>query len=187
MRELDHNDKGKVLPTRRNVMLGLTKSSQWQGVLGYDEFSNKVMLRKDAPPRSQFIRPLLKRGRTLLLLVIFDHGGRRCSDRHLFYLPRLNRFLRSHHRISCNLSLPFGAPFPLASADECDLEAAGSVVNALHSFYFPKKIIYYFFQRTIFTAQLPCHQSAARMPVHHLQSRRMPVPVLADIDLCHRN
>ena len=49
MTHLDRNDKGKVLPTRRNVKLGLTKSNEWQGVLGFDEFSDKVVLMKDAP------------------------------------------------------------------------------------------------------------------------------------------
>jgi hypothetical protein len=47
--DLIFNDDGKALPRLANLILILTHSPAWQGVLGYDEFANLVVIRKRLP------------------------------------------------------------------------------------------------------------------------------------------
>lgn len=48
-KNLQFTDKGQLLATLRNAFLILTRDDRWQGVLGFDEFSNQVVKLKDAP------------------------------------------------------------------------------------------------------------------------------------------
>lgn len=48
-KNLEQNDKLKIIASLRNVFLILSRDERWAGVLGFDEFSNQVVKRK-APP-----------------------------------------------------------------------------------------------------------------------------------------
>jgi putative DNA primase/helicase len=48
-KNLEQNDKLRIIASLRNVFLILTRDERWSGVLGFDEFANQVVKRK-APP-----------------------------------------------------------------------------------------------------------------------------------------
>jgi putative DNA primase/helicase len=48
-KNLEHNDKARIVSSLRNVFLILTRDDRWAGVIGFDEFANQVVKRK-APP-----------------------------------------------------------------------------------------------------------------------------------------
>lgn len=48
-KNLEQNDKLRIVASLRNVFLILTSDDRWDGVLAYDEFSNQVVKRKPPP------------------------------------------------------------------------------------------------------------------------------------------
>jgi putative DNA primase/helicase len=48
-KNLEYNDRQKIVSSLRNLFIVLTRDPRWQGVLAFDEFANQVVKRK-APP-----------------------------------------------------------------------------------------------------------------------------------------
>jgi putative DNA primase/helicase len=48
-KNLEQNDKLRVVASLRNIFLILTRDERWQGVLGFDEFANQVTKRRPPP------------------------------------------------------------------------------------------------------------------------------------------
>jgi hypothetical protein len=48
-KNLEHNERQRIIASLRNVFLILTRDDRWEGVLGFDEFSNQVVKRKPPP------------------------------------------------------------------------------------------------------------------------------------------
>jgi hypothetical protein len=48
-KNLERNDKNRIVSSLRNVFIVLTRDVAWSGVLAFDEFSNQVVKRKPPP------------------------------------------------------------------------------------------------------------------------------------------
>jgi putative DNA primase/helicase len=48
-KNLEQNEKQRIVASLRNVFLILTRDDRWAGVIGFDEFSNQVVKRKPPP------------------------------------------------------------------------------------------------------------------------------------------
>jgi putative DNA primase/helicase len=48
-KNLEQNERQRIIASLRNVFLILTRDDRWAGVLGFDEFSNQVVKRKPPP------------------------------------------------------------------------------------------------------------------------------------------
>src|SRR6516165_2314405 len=47
--EIQRTEKGKPLANLSNTNLALTKSKNWEGAFGYDEFADRVVLQRKPP------------------------------------------------------------------------------------------------------------------------------------------
>src|SRR3954467_10221186 len=56
-KNLELNEKLKVISSLRNVFTILSRDDRWSGVLGYDEFANQVVKRKPPPFEGGAIGP----------------------------------------------------------------------------------------------------------------------------------